>query len=241
MGNLIFFCLYLLLHPKLIRQIIKGLYIPVYIQYEWIKIFKINTVIDVGAYRGHVSKVLKYIFPSADIYAFEPSDEILKLESNKNENITIERSAIGEKKIIADFYRTSYGPASSLLPFGKFYKNTFKVEERKKVNVITLDDYFKNINLRKHIFLKIDTQGMDGSVLRGASKLLKKVSIIHIESPFKELYKGQDFFEDIHEFLSKKNFRFIGNIPDSQFIPNFNPPEVSNCIYINTKLLGKFT
>ena len=73
---------------------------------------------------------------------------------------------------------------------------------------------------------------MDGIVLRGAEKILKDVSIIHIESPFKDLYKGQDFFDDIFKFLTKRKFTFVGTIPDSEFMPNFNLPDALNCIYI---------
>lgn len=236
MKNIIFFSLYLLLNPRLLKLFFQNIYVPVYIQCEWLKKIKINCVIDVGAYRGHVSKVFNHLFPEAEIFAFEPSDEILKMK--KNDNITMVRLAVGDRVGTSNLYETSFRPASSLLHFGSFYNGIFKMINKKKINVTTLDVYFKNKKFRKHTLLKIDTQGMEGAVLRGAENILKYVSIIHVESPLEELYRGQDFFEDIYLFLTKRHFRYIGDIPDSLFMPRFNPPEVLNCIYINTKLLN---
>lgn len=239
MKNMIFFLLYLLFNLRLFGLIFQNVYIPVFVQFEWLKNIPIKSVIDVGAYQGKVSRVLNYLFPKAKIYAFEPSDEIFKLKIKTYKNIFIENSAISDKSGNALLYQTDFKPASSLLQLGKNYRSKFKLLNQSKVKLKTLDEFFKDKKLKKHILLKIDTQGSELSVLKGADELLDKVSLIHIESPFKELYKNQSFFEDIYNFLTKKNFRFIGDIKDSQFYPDFNPPDAANCIYINKKLISQ--
>lgn len=238
--NLIFFLFYLICNPRFLRVFLNNIYLPVYIQYEWTKGYKISTVIDVGAYRGYVSNVFNYLFPQVKIYAFEPTDEIDKLSDRNLSNIIVERFALSDKLGYSYFNKTFFGPASSLLPLSKIYGKTIKVAKKSKVKITTLDMYFKNKKLEKPIFLKIDTQGTERAILGGASKLLRNVAIIHIESPIKELYKGQSYFEDIYKLLTKNDFRFIGDIPDSQFYPRFSPPDVINCIYVNTKLLGDY-
>lgn len=242
MKNNIFFVIYILFNPGLLKLIFRGIYIPVYIQYEWMKGLKIGTVIDVGAYRGKVSLVLSFLFPEAQIFAFEPSGEIQELSKKDKKNIKIENLAVGEKNRTSFLYETVFGPASSLLRLSLRYKeslkNHLKVSKRTKVKVTTLDEYFKGKKLKKPIFLKIDTQGMEGLVLKGSQSLLKDVAIIHLESPIKELYKGQAYFDELYEYLTKRNFKFIGDIPDSQFFPRFYLPDVINCVYVNIKLVN---
>lgn len=237
MRNLFFFIFYILVNPRLWKEFLKGAYLPVYIQYEWMKDLNVGTVIDVGAHQGKVSNVLNKLFPKAQIFAFEPSNEILKIH---NRNIIVEQLAVGDKKGKSYLNETVFSPASSLLPLTKLYqqslKKHLKITKKTEIEVVTLDNYFSNKKLIGPIFLKIDTQGMEGAVLRGGQGLLKKVSIIHIESPIQELYKGQAFFEEIYGILIKNGFRFIGDIPDSLFYPRFYLPDVMNCIFVRKEL-----
>jgi hypothetical protein len=59
--------------------------------------------------------------------------------------------------------------------------------------------------------LKIDVQGYELNVLRGAEKTLIDVDIILIETSFYELYKNQPLFKDIYDFLSNRGFDYYGS------------------------------
>lgn len=238
MRNVVFFLLYLLCNPRLIGLVFKNIYLPVYVQFEWLRKYNIQTIIDIGANCGHVTKTLYYLFPKATIYAFEP----IKSESDKickSENIIVENIALSNKSGTATLYKNNYSPASSLLSITPSYARKNKIlSVFKKITVksTTLDSYFKNIKLSGIVFLKIDTQGTEKLILEGGRNLLKKVSIIHVETPFVELYKNQGFFEDIYDYLIKLGFRYMGNVNEANFYPIFGTSEVTNSVFLKPSI-----
>lgn len=232
--NVLYFIVFLLLNPRLLTKTLNGLYLPVFVQYEWLKKYEINTIIDVGAATGNVSSAVGSLFPNAKIYAFEPIEEnyrTIKSKSLQNP-IIVEKVAISNKNGRIKFYKNSYLPTSSLLPLEDVYEHKFPVAKKIQVETITLDSYFKDISLSEKIFLKIDTQGSELQVLQGAAKLLEKVSIIHIETNFSDYYIGQCLFGDIYNFLTKLGFVYKGSVPDGQFYPDFNLKLQENSIFI---------
>ena len=239
--NYIFFGIYLLLNPRLFKLALHRLYIPVYVQYEWLKDYDIKTVIDVGAYRGQVSQVLNYLFPKAMIYAFEPIEESAKiiLKSYPSEKIIVENLALSNRTGVAIFYKNYYLPSSSLLPLKQPYKKRYRLKKKIKVKTTTLDSYFKGQALKKHVFLKIDVQGNEGLVLEGGKNFIKKVSVIHIETASKRQYKGQQLFAEIYNYLTDLGFEYSGAISDSEFYPSFKPLGRFNAIFINSSTIKK--
>lgn len=62
-------------------------------------------------------------------------------------------------------------------------------------------------------YIKIDVQGAELMVFRGAEKLLENVLLIHSEVEFHELYENQPLFADVDTYLRSRNFlftRFVG-------------------------------
>ncbi|TSC88485.1 MAG: hypothetical protein G01um10145_888 [Microgenomates group bacterium Gr01-1014_5] len=223
--NAVFFLCYLFFNPRLGVLALKGLYLPVYIQFEWLKNYNVATVIDVGASSGKVTHVLHSIFPNAKIYSFEP----IRSESDKirrSENVTVENVALSNKSGAATFYQSHYSPTSSLLiPLQKIHT------EKITVQTITLDSYFKNIKLEEPVLLKIDTQGTEKLILKGGENLLKRVSIIHIETSFASLYKNQSLFKEVYELLVKAGFEYSGSDNEAQIYPVFGPSQTTNSIF----------
>lgn len=236
--NLVFFLFYLVLNPRLIKPFLKGVYLPIFIQFEWLKKFNINTIIDVGAHQGKVSKALNYIFPKATIYAFEPSkknyEKIISLSNNRN--IKIENVALSNYRGNQTFFEYSNDTLSSLLQKKNHLIDNSKLLNKTTVNVITLDDYFNKSKLKPLVFLKIDTQGNEGLVLKGGKKILSKIAIIHIEMSFKEFYKGQDLFPDIYNYLINLGFVYAGEVRESHFYPIFNTENQVNAVFLTKDL-----
>ncbi|MCQ9207597.1 MAG: FkbM family methyltransferase [Omnitrophica bacterium] len=111
-----------------------------------------------------------------------------------------------------DFYITKDPQNSSILTPNyellKQFMNTdrFDITDKVRVKTKTLDSY--NI---KADFIKIDTQGTELSILKGAKETLKNVAGIEIEVCFSPLYKGQALFRDIDKFL--EDFELFGLYP----------------------------
>jgi FkbM family methyltransferase len=57
-------------------------------------------------------------------------------------------------------------------------------------------------------FIKIDVQGSELMVFKGAEKLLEKVLLIQSEVEFVPLYENQPLFADVDTYLRSRNFQF---------------------------------
>lgn len=237
--NYLFFAGFIFINPKLLYlAFIKKVYLPVFIQLEWLKKYDINTVIDIGAYHGEVSKALLEIFPKAKVYAFEPVSENYKyiLNNLKSKNLKLFNIAISNKKSKIPFYiyKKTYLSSSKLLSKKYSKKHFSKKAKRILVESNTLDNIFEGLSLKSKILLKIDTQGQEYEILSKATGLLKKVDIIHIETSFEKIYEKQKLFNDIYELLIKQSFVFIGENKESYFYPTFEPDTSINSVFVKT-------
>lgn len=78
-----------------------------------------------------------------------------------------------------------------------------------KIRIERLDDYFDK---KKDIdFLKLDTQGSELSILKGAGKMLDSglIAVLKIEVATVATYEKQPLFSDIDIFLRNKNYRLV--------------------------------
>ena len=163
--------------------------------------FNFTTIIDVGAALGDYSKAVHFIYPDAKIYAFEPvpqSFEVLKTVANKINNLQCFNLALSDNEGETEFHLNEFSFSSSLLKMTDTHKEIFpfaKNEETIMVNTIKLDDFCKNERIvfgsEKYILLKIDVQGLELKVLKGATKLLKEIDVIQLEVSFMNFYEGQ--------------------------------------------------
>lgn len=239
--NTLFFAAYVLLNPRLIKGFLKGVYVPTLIQYEWVKKQDIKTFIDVGAYRGEDSKVMNYLLPNARIYAFEPDQENYKFirKNLKIKNFKCFNVALSDRIGISKFYAHPLSFLSSQLktePQSKELLFFNKETNEYLVKTTTMDYFFKNIDMEGKVLLKIDTQGTEGKVLKGCTKTLKKIDIVHIETPFKKIYKNQTSFDDIYNLLISNGFEYVGEAKESQFYPLFTTPVSCNSLFVKRNI-----
>lgn len=136
------------------------------------------TVLDVGAHHGYYTLLASKLVKSQGIVvAFEPSErECVRLERhvrlNKCRNVMIERSALGAQRGEADLYLVDGAEdyCNSLRP------PVVKSPARKvRVPVETLDEFLERTNIGEIDFIKLDVEGAELDVLKGASQLLGKV------------------------------------------------------------------
>jgi len=241
--NFVFFFLYFLLNPQLWILFAKGYYIPVHVQFQWLKKFGLDVFIDVGASKGNVSQTINYLFPKAKIYAFEPIEKELEILKSKikGKSLILEKLALTDKVGQAQFYIFSYTPVSSLLKMVNQFEDKFNhssTEEKIIVKTSTLDKYFANKNLKGCVVLKIDTQGTEYLILKKGVETLKKISIIIIESSFSKMYHNQYLFSDIYKLLTNQGFVYAGKIDESQFYPTHELSISENSVFIKISFLN---
>ena len=183
----------------------------------FIKVFFKNqliTFIDIGA-ADTINKRWKKISKNLNFIGFEPNyEEYIKIKNKEYGKFNLFNFALGEyngKKtlnILESEYASSFlTPNYNVL---REFSNLKRFKIKKKVNlkVKTID----SLNLKSADFVKIDTQGYNLKILKGAKKTLKKIIGIEIETEFLSIYKKQDLFEDIKIYLEKNNFNFITSI-----------------------------
>lgn len=62
------------------------------------------------------------------------------------------------------------------------------------------------------MLLKVDVQGAELEVLKGAGDRLRDVSVILVEAPFEYAYDGASSFDDIYAFLTSQGFSYEGSL-----------------------------
>lgn len=125
-----------------------------------------DVVIDVGANVGEFSISIHEI--AATCFAFEPDPVAYKcLEANalKKANIKTFKSALSDKAGEMIFYLAAKTADSSLVePMVPHIKST--------INVHKLDDLFPSLGVGSIDFLKVEAEGWEPEVLRGAKMIL---------------------------------------------------------------------
>ena len=172
-------------------------------------------VIDVGANAGQFAVAANKLYPGATIYPIEPDPRVADL-LQKNVGKAIAKNvmitAVGDLPGIAQFHVNRDPQVSSLLKLGADRIESFPnsdVIEQINVPVNTLDTLFSTIILDGPILLKIDAQGFEDRVIRGASQLLKRVSWILIEVSFSKLYEDEKDFISIYRLLQTYGYEFV--------------------------------
>ena len=79
------------------------------------------------------------------------------------------------------------------------------VEDTWDVQTVQLDDIKEAFDAD---YLKIDVQGAELDVLRGAERQLQTITVVHVEVEFVPIYRGQPLFADIDQFLRAHGFLF---------------------------------
>lgn len=218
-------------------------------------------IFDVGANRGQSITRYKKLFLNPIIHSFEPNiDEInnLKQKYINDKKLFLNNVAVGEKKGNLEFnINTNSGHSSfkNLIPNTTWIKKrskSLKIDDKnyttKKVNaeIITLDDYVNERNLKNIDILKIDTQGFEDKVLLGAQNLLKnnQIKLIQLELIFSEIYENPLNIYDVEKTLIPNNYKLFGISNGGSLISNYVYQSdllyVSNDTYKNLKLVSPF-
>lgn len=173
-----------------------------------------GTWIDVGAYHGDLTIGYARHNPGLTIYAFEPNLSAAATLIGRAPNYFVLPMAVAETDGTAELNVNTFDAASSLLPFNEQALQTWiggdalKVESKVSVPTVRLDTFMKFMKIDKVDFLKIDTQGMDLSVVRSAGKRLSDIAKITLEvdvTPTR-LYSGASSKKEVVTFLKEAGF-----------------------------------
>lgn len=142
----------------------------------WIQLCRnANVILDIGANTGIYALTAKAVSPGAQVYAFEPLQQMFsKLSRNSkinNYDIVCVQKAVSDKNGKAIIYETGadHVAAASLNAETRAYG---VLEKETEVETITLDSFVEDKNLKKVDLVKIDVETHEPAVLEGFKKYL---------------------------------------------------------------------
>jgi FkbM family methyltransferase len=188
-------------------------------------------IFDVGAHVGQTARKFAEAFPSAEIYSFEPDSRsfaALRAATASLPRVHAVRTAMGAGTGEATLYQNAYDQTNSLLPNAAtaaefvLYPGYVRPTGTEHVPMTTVDHFCAEHGIGSIDLLKMDVQGYELEVLKGASATLKAaaVPLIYTEVSFVTSYESQPLFHDVYEYLYALDYRLVG-IYESGYLTHY--------------------
>jgi FkbM family methyltransferase len=143
--------------------------------------FEPQHVIDIGANRGNWTRTAMRYFPESRYTLFEPQGDLLAgSDLVRNERVR--------------FYAMGVGPRTATMLLSKHERDdsfSFALSEKEasdlgrpqvEAPVVALDEFLKNQEIPYPDILKIDAEGWDLEVLKGAETTVQKAEVVLLEA-----------------------------------------------------------
>jgi FkbM family methyltransferase len=144
-----------------------------------------NVVYDIGSHAGYFTLYSSYLVgEKGRCYAFEPNKRVYRcliknIKINKRNNVFTFNVAVSDKEGYV-FFKTGKGSGT-----GKISSDSGEY----KVEVVKLDDFVVKNNISPPNVIKVDVEGEELNVLKGAKNLLTEYSpLIFLSAHSQQLY-----------------------------------------------------
>jgi FkbM family methyltransferase len=167
-----------------------------------------RTLLDVGANRGNWSAEAIGIAGAAQaikIHAFEPALEtrlMLSARFPESSAVTVQPFALSSSAGETTFYSGEVGGGTNSLSSSSGSKS-------ETVKLTTIDIFMEEANIAEVSMVKIDTEGFDLLVLRGAENALNagRIEVLQFEYNWRWL-QNQACLRDVFDFIRGKPYCF---------------------------------
>jgi FkbM family methyltransferase len=183
----------------------------------------INCVIDVGANEGQYGTLLRELGYKGRIVSFEPVSscfERLREIAERDSDWHVYPLALGSETCSKEINQTENSVLSSfLVPSEQARQHLAKespIVQKETVSVRRLDDLFSDLIeglSPARCYLKMDTQGFDLEVFRGATSCLPEILGLQSELSFVPLYQGMPDYTEALAAFQAAGFQATGFYP----------------------------
>jgi FkbM family methyltransferase len=182
---------------------------------------KIDLVLDVGANVGQYALELRRWGYRGRIVSFEPLSSpflALRERADRDDRWDAVRVGLGERSETLQMHvAANKAASSSILPMLRLHRDVapqaayVAVED---VEVRRLDDLLgAHRQDARSILLKIDVQGYEAAVIRGAAMTLREAAAVHLEMSLMPLYEGAPLLAEVVGMLADHGFQLVGIEP----------------------------
>lgn len=179
----------------------------------------INLIVDVGANKGQFAESMFSSGYKGTIISFEPLPDACKILNEKSKSyngkwIIAAPTALSNVNGSTEFNYFSSDAMSSLLdPSDTMARNVANVAVKEKIKVelnLLSEILWETAKLPPQEFaLKIDTQGSELQVLKGAEKLFKFSRLVQFETSTDPNYQEQPYYFELDNYMRDFGFKLI--------------------------------
>jgi FkbM family methyltransferase len=198
----------------------------------------LRTIFDVGANEGQSAEEYLKKFPDAQIYCFEPVSatyEKLCHRLSAKPRVRSFNLGLGKEEGAAKilcrgpstvFRMTTLWGEAAHLPSGP----------TESIKMVTIDKFCKDNGTSEINYLKVDTEGGDLDVLKGAESMLgrQRIDLVEVEAGMNPFNEWHVPFENLKSFLEARHYYLFGIYEQFGEFPTREPHlRRTNCVYIS--------
>jgi FkbM family methyltransferase len=203
-----------------------------------------DVVLDVGANRGQFVDEVRSVGYTGRIVSFEPTPSIFEELAGRHggdPQWVGHQFGLGAQDGELTLHLYGEGSLNSLLLASDFGRDRFRSMANPhgsiQVPIKTLDEVWGELVPDGRVFLKIDTQGFDMEVIRGASRSMDKVVGILTEVPVNPIYEGMPTMSAVFSHLEDLGFELTGLFPVTRDRSRVRLVE-GNCVFVRGSALS---
>lgn len=178
--------------------------------------FRPQGILDVGAYEGQWAEMAHQVFPDAYIFMVEAQEEkrsaLKRVADQHHGAMGYEIALLGaEARASVPFFQmqTPYGSTGSSV----YEEQTQFARTATALPMRTLDDVLAAAGSRAYQLLKLDVQGAELDVLRGAPRALRDVEVLVSELSLVPYNKGAPLIADVVGAFQQLGFSLFDIVP----------------------------
>ncbi len=167
-----------------------------------------QSLLDIGAHKARWSQSFKDVFPDAHVFMIEPLEEMRPFldkfcQSHSNSKYIL--AGAGPQPGHMEFTIWPGLSGSSFVPErGHSFYDTYA---KRIVPIVTIDDLVAQQGLAVPDVTKLDVQGFELEVLRGASRIMGKTELFFLEvSFFNPLGPKMPLFHEVVKFMHDRGY-----------------------------------
>jgi FkbM family methyltransferase len=172
-----------------------------------------SVIYDIGANVLHWTNEAQQIWPNSTIVLFDAADNLEFLYKERQLSYSINTLSDTDGRAVDFFQNDCHPGGNSYYQENNAYSTAadrlFNESHRREVSTITLDTLVKNDGFPLPDMIKMDVQGAELDILKGASNTLKTVKHIILELQLAEYNKGAPLCDEVIEYMSSIDFELV--------------------------------
>ena len=180
-----------------------------------------DTILDIGAHHGNWTNSMKQIYNDSKYYLFEAIDYSELHQFNNDNNVKVCNILLNDKIEDVNWYQMK-NTGDSIFKEKTHHFNNCEIIKRRTIDLNNYSSITNILQNSKNILIKIDCQGAEIPILKGATSILEKTDFIILEIPlFGQYNEGVPNFLEHIVFMNTLGF-VTYDIVDNHYINNFN-------------------